>query len=88
LERAETVGRFSTMTGSKSKPSVENAGERPSRPEDSDTHRLKRAKRLLRKDILPEGAALAVQADDAREDSETHAALKRALDDREAEETE
>jgi hypothetical protein len=54
---------------------------RPSRPEDPDTHRLKRTKRLLRQDMLPDGAAMVTQAEDER-DSETEAALKRATRDR------
>lgn len=58
----------------------------PSRPEDSDTQRLKRAKRLLRNDMLPDGAAMVTQADEAERDGETEAALKRAVDDREREE--
>jgi hypothetical protein len=52
-----------------------------SRPEDPDTHRLKRTKRLLRQDMLPDGAAMVTQAEDER-DSETEAALKRATRDR------
>jgi hypothetical protein len=57
----------------------------PSRPEDPDTQRLKRSKRLLRNDMLPDGAAVVIQAEDER-DSETAAALKRATEDREREE--
>ena len=58
----------------------------PSRPEDPDTQRLKRSKRLLRNDRLPDGAALVVQAGDEEQDSETKAALKRATGDRDREE--
>jgi hypothetical protein len=58
----------------------------PSRPEDPDTQRLKRAKRLLRNDMLPDGAAMVTQAGEEERDSETEAALKRAVDDREREE--
>jgi hypothetical protein len=54
----------------------------PSRPEDPDTQRLKRSKRLLRNDMLPDGAALVVQAGAEEQDSETKAALKRATGDR------
>jgi hypothetical protein len=59
--------------------------DRLSRPEDHDTQRLKRGKRLLRNDMLPDGAAMITQAEDER-DGETEAALKRATDDREREE--
>lgn len=58
----------------------------PSRPEDPDTQRLKRSKRLLRNDTLPEGAALVTQAGEEERDGETEAALKRATEDREREE--
>ena len=57
----------------------------PSRPEDPDTQRLKRAKRLLRNDMLPDGAAMVTQAGEA-DGTANEAALKRAVDDREREE--
>jgi len=56
---------------------------RPSRPEDPDTQRLKRGARLLRGDMLPAVAALVVQDEDRRDDSETEANLRRATDGRE-----
>lgn len=74
------------MTDSKSKRAAESDGTPRSRPEDPDTQRGKRRRRLLRNDLLPEGAALAIEADDARDDSETEAALKRATKDRDREE--
>jgi hypothetical protein len=55
---------------------------RPSRPEDEDTQRQKRASRLLRTDMLPEGAALVNQAGGTHERSETEAAMRRAVDKR------
>lgn len=80
-ERRERAARFSPM--SKSRNSTDRNG--PSRPEDPNTHRLKRTKRLLRQDTLPDGAAMIVQAEDER-GSETEAALKRATRDRKPEE--
>jgi hypothetical protein len=71
------------MTKSRAKRDPGADRDWPSRPEDPDTQRLKRSKRLLRNDMLPDGAA--TQAEDER-DSETEAALKRAMDDREREE--
>jgi hypothetical protein len=65
---------FPIMT--KSKPT------RPSRQEDEDTQRRKRAARLLRVDMLPDGAAMVTQAGDARDESETEAAMRRAVDKR------
>ena len=73
------------MTQAKSKPDEAVDRDLPSRPEDPDTQRLKRTKRLLRADMLPEGAALVTQAE-PEQDSETEAALKRATDDRQQEE--
>ena len=72
---------------SKSRAKRDSGADRdwPSRPEDPNTQRLKRSKRLLRSDMLPDGAATVTQAEDER-DSETEAALKRATDDREQEE--
>ncbi|MGH6734844.1 MAG: hypothetical protein ACRECX_02020 [Methyloceanibacter sp.] len=58
------------------------ANEAVSRPEDPDTHRQRRAARLLRADMLPMGAAMITQDDELAEDSETKAALKRATDSR------
>jgi hypothetical protein len=68
------------MTQAKSKSDEADDRDLPSRPEDPDTQRLKRTKRLLRTDILPEGAAMVTQAE-PEQDSETEAALKRATDD-------
>jgi hypothetical protein len=51
----------------------------PIRPEDPETHRLRRTARLLRTDTLPAVAAMVTQAEDDR-DSETEAALRRATD--------
>jgi hypothetical protein len=73
------------MTDSKSKRAADTDGAWRSRPEDPDTQRRKRSRRLLRNDMLPENAALAIQAD-PRDDSETEAALKRALKSRDREE--
>jgi hypothetical protein len=53
-----------------------------SRPEDPATHRRERRKRLLRNDMLPDAAAMIVQSEDAKRDSETEAALKRATAER------
>ena len=58
----------------------------PGRPEDPDTHRLRRSKRLLRNDMLPEGAAMVTQEGDETKDSETEATFKRVAEDREREE--
>lgn len=72
-----------TKSQSKHDPGMDRDG--PSRPEDPDTQRLKRSKRLLRTDMLPDGTAMVIQGEDQR-DSETEAALKRATEDREREE--
>lgn len=72
------------MTQAKSKPDEAVDRDLPSRPEDPDTQRQKRTKRLLRTDMLPEGA-LVTQAE-PEQDSETEAALKCATDDRQREE--
>lgn len=68
------------MSKSKSKRANETDRDRPSRPEDPDTQRLRRTARLLRADTLPAVAAMVTQAEDEREDSETEAALRQATD--------
>jgi hypothetical protein len=73
------------MTKSLSKRDAGMDRDGPSRPEDPDTQRLKRSKRLLRADMLPDGTAMVIQTEDDQ-DSETEAALKRATNDRELEE--
>jgi hypothetical protein len=70
---------------SNSRAKRDSGADGSSRPEDPNTQRLKRSKRLLRSDMLPDGAATVTQAEDER-DSETEAVLKRATDDREQEE--
>jgi len=71
------------MTKAKTDGDTNEDRRRPSRPEDPDTQRLKRGARLLRGDMLPAVAALVVQDEDRRDDSETEANLRRATDGRE-----
>lgn len=74
------------MTKTTTRRGQRGGGDGRSRPEDPDTQRLKRTKRLLRNDMLPDGAAMVVQAGEGERDSETEAALKRATRERNEEE--
>jgi hypothetical protein len=58
---------------------VTKANKAISRPEDSDTHRVRRKARLLKVHQLPEAAAAVTQAEEnTTDDSETREALRRA----------